>query len=172
MHEEQYLEVGQIVNTVGIKGEVKVLPLTDNPKRFDDLKNIFVDIKGNLEEAIISKVRYQKNVVILTLKGIDSIEKALKYKGYYIKINREDAVALEDDEYFISDLIGLKVYKSNNNYLGIIDDVFPTGSNDVYVVKNEGKQILLPAISQVIKSVDIPNGKMTVELLRGMEDEV
>jgi len=171
MHE--YIEIGQIVNTVGLKGELKVKPITDNIDRFNNLKEIFVDKKGNLEKLTISKVRYYKNMVILTLKDVDTVEKAEEYKGYYLKINRKDAVDLEEDEYFIVDLIGLDVFKLTGENLGKIVDVFPTGSNDVYVIKdNEGKQILIPAISKVVKTVDIENGKMIVELLRGMEDEV
>lgn len=156
MHE--YIEIGQIVNTVGLKGEVRVKPITDDLKRFNELKEVFVEQKGNLEKLIISKVRYYKNMVILTFKGLDNVEQVEKYKGYYLKVDRKDAVNLEEDEYFIVDLIGLDVFKITGENLGKIIDVFPTGSNDVYVVKNnEGKQILIPAISKVVKTVDIKN---------------
>lgn len=169
---QEYLEIGQIVNTVGLKGELKVKPFVDNLNRFEELSQVYIEIRANKEVAAITKVRYQKDLVIITLKGIDSIEQAEKYKGAYIKIDRKDAKTLEEDTYFIADLIGVEVFKEEGEYLGKIDDVFPTGSNDVYVVKKEGKQILLPAIAQVIKKVDIQNKKMVVKLLGGMEDEV
>ena len=156
---QEYLEVGQIVNTVGLKGELKVKPFVDNLNRFEELKEVYVEIRNNKEVAKITKVRYQKDLVIITLEDINTIEDAQKYKGAYIKINRKNAKSLEEDTYFIADLIGLEVFKEEGEFLGKIDDVFPTGSNDVYVVKKEGKQLLLPAISQVIKEVDIQNVK-------------
>lgn len=166
----QLLEIGQIVNTYGIKGFLKVVPYTDNIKRFDDLETIYIEIKNELEEYEIEEVKYSKNMVLLKLKGIDDINEAEKYKNLYLKIDRKNAVKLPRNSYFIVDLIGLEVYSdSNNELLGNIVDVFPTGSNDVYVVKDElGKQILLPAISDVIKNVDIENKKMIVHLIEGL----
>lgn len=167
---KQLLEVGQIVNTYGIKGFVKVVPYTDDNTRFEKLATIFIEKKNNLEEYEIKEVKYSKNMVLLSFKGIDSIEEAQKLRNCYLKIDREDAVELPEDTYFIIDLIGIQVLTEDGRNLGKIDDVFPTGSNDVYVVKNEnGKQILLPAIGDVIKQVDISNKKMIVHLLEGLE---
>ena len=105
----------------------------------------------------------------LKLKGIDTIEQAEKFRNCYLKINRKDAIELEEDTYFLVDLIGIEVFTESGENLGNIIDVFPTGSNDVYVVKNEeGKQVLLPAIKDVIKSVDIKNKKMVVNLIEGL----
>ena len=166
---ENLMEIGQIVNTYGIKGFVKVVPFTDNINRFEDLKTVYVETKKGLENFEIEEVKYAKNTVLLKLKGIDDINIAEKYKNCYIKISRENAVKLPEDTYFIVDLLDIKVYTDEDIYLGNIIDVYPTGSNDIYVVKNEeGKQMLLPAIGEVIKTVDIQNKKMVVHLLDGL----
>lgn len=165
----EYLEIGQIVNTSGLKGIVKVNPFTDDITRFEKLKTILVDKNGTLVEYEIEQVRYHKNMVMLKLKGIDNIDQAEKLRNFYIKINRKDAVKLPKDSYFIVDLLGLEVYTSENELLGKVDDIFPTGSNDVYVVKNElGKQILIPALKTVIKNIDLESKKITVELPEGL----
>ncbi len=166
---EQLMEIGQIVNTYGIKGFLKVVPYTDDIKRFEKLKSIYIQTKKSLETVIIEEVKYAKNLVLLKIKGIDNINDAEIYKNCYIKIDRSDAVELPEDSYFIIDLIGIKVYTDEGEALGDIIDVFPTGANDVYVVKNElGKQVLLPAIGDVIKNVDIKNKKMVVHLIEGL----
>ena len=166
---EQYLEIGQIVNTNGLKGLLKVKPFTDDITRFEALKTIYVQIKKELVEYEIEEVKYVKNMVLLKFKGIDDINEAEKFKNLFLKINRKDAVPLSENSYFIVDLIGCNVITEQGENLGIVDDVFPTGSNDVYVVKNEqGKQILLPAIADVIKNVDIQKKQITVKLLEGL----
>ncbi len=166
---KQLMEIGQIVNTYGIKGFLKVVPYTDDITRFEDLKSIYIEIKNSLETFIIEEVKYSKNLVLLKIKGIDDINTAEKFKNCYIKIDRKDAVKLPEDSYFIVDLIGIKVLTDNNEELGNIVDVYPTGANDIYVVKNElGKQVLLPAIGEVIKNVDIENKKMIVHLIEGL----
>ncbi len=166
---QNLLEIGQIVNSYGIKGFMKVVPFTDDITRFEKLKTVYVEIKKELEELEIEEVKYHKNLVLLKIKGIDDINDVEKYKNCYLKIDRKNAVELPEDTYFIVDLIGIEVYDENQKLLGNIIDVFPTGSNDVYVVKDEmGKQILLPAIASVIKQVDIKNKKMVVNLLEGL----
>lgn len=166
---EALIEIGQIVNTYGIKGFVKVVPFTDNINRFEDLENIYVETKKGLETFQMEEVKYSKNMVLLKLKGIDDINIAENYRNCYLKIDRKDAVTLPEDTYFIIDLIDMEVITEEGETLGNIIDVYPTGSNDIYVVKNEqGKQILLPAISEVVKTVDIPNKKMIVHLMNGL----
>ena len=133
------------------------------------LNNIYIQTKKSLETVTIEEVKYAKNLVLLKIKGIDNINDAEIYKNCYIKIDRIDAVELPEDSYFIIDLIGIKVYTDEGEALGDVIDVFPTGANDVYVVKNElGKQVLLPAIGDVIKNVDIQNKKMIVHLIEGL----
>ena len=166
---QEFLEIGQIVNTFGIKGMVKVKPFTDDITRFEKLKTIFIEHKKELLEFEIESVRYQKKQVLLKLKGIDTIEEAEKYREDYLKINRNKEEKLPEDTYYIVDLIGLDIYTENGELLGKLDDVFSTGSNDVYVVKNsEGKQILLPAISDVIKNIDLEQKKIVVNLIEGL----
>lgn len=167
---KDYLEIGQIVNTYGIKGFVKVVPFTDDITRFEKLKSVYIDVKGDLQEFTIEEVKYSKNMVLLKFKEIPDINIAEKYRNYYLKINRNNAIKLPKDTYFIADLLGLDVYvQETNELLGKVDDIFPTGSNDVYVVKNElGKQILLPGTKEVIKVIDIENGKILVNLIQGL----
>ena len=166
---QEYLEVGQIVNTNGLKGLLKINPFTDDITRFERLKTILVEHKKELLEFEIESVRYQKKQVLLKLKGIDTIEEAEKYREDYLKINRNKEEKLPEDTYYIVDLIGLDIYTENGELLGKLDDIFSTGSNDVYVVKNsEGKQILLPAISDVIKNIDLKQKKIVVNLIEGL----
>ena len=167
---QKYFEVGQIVNTFGIKGYVKVKPFTDEITRFGELKSVYISQNSKaLYKVEIEGVSYQKEMVLLKLKGIDDMTEAEKYKGAYLKIDRKDAKKLPKDTYFIADLIGLEVYTDNNELLGKLDDIFKTNANDVYVVKNkEGKQILLPATKEVIKQIDLENEKIIVHLTVGL----
>lgn len=166
---EEYFEIGQIVNTSGLKGEIKVKPFTDDITKFNNFKTIYVSIKRELKEFEIEHVRFSKNMVFLKLKGIDTIEEAENYRNLYLKRKRDKDEKLEEDTYYIVDLIGCKVHTDDQKELGEVVDVFSTGSNDIYVVKDElGKQILLPAIKDVIKNVDIKNRTITVYLLEGL----
>lgn len=166
---EEYFEIGQIVNTNGLKGMLKVKPFTDNIKEFEDFKSIYIQRKSELIEFKIEMVKYVKNMVLLKLEGIDDINEAEKYRNLYIKVNRNVMPKLPEDSYYIVDLLECEVYTVEGEHLGKVDDVFNTGSNDVYIIKNElGKQILLPAIGEVIKNVDIPNRKITVKLMKGL----
>ena len=166
---EEYFEIGQIVNTSGLKGILKIKPFTDDIKKFSNLKTIYIKTKSGLTEFKIEQVRYVKNMVMLKLAGIDTVEEAEKYRNLYIKILRDQEEELEEGSYYVVDILGCKVNTDANQELGKIVDVFQTGSNDVYVVKDEqGKQILLPAIKQVIKNVDIKNKIITVHLLEGL----
>ncbi len=166
---QELLEIGQIVNSYGIKGFVKVVPFTDDITRFENLKTIYVEQGKKLKEYTIENVKYSKKLVLLKFKGIDDINETISLKNCYLKINRKDAVELTENSYFIVDLIGLEVYTDEDAFLGKLVDVFQTGSNDVYVVKDElGKQILLPAIKEVIKSVDIENKRIIVHLIPGL----
>ena len=166
---QKRLEVGQIVNTFGIKGEVKVTPFTDDINRFDDLKKVYVKTRKDDKQYKVENVRYHKNMVLLKLEGIENPEQAELLKNAYLEINREDAIPLEEGQYFIVDLIGLDVYTDEGQLLGKVDDIYNTGANDIYVVKDElGKQVLLPGIKEVIKQVDLDNEKIIVHLIPGL----
>ena len=166
---EEYFEIGQIVNTSGLKGVIKVKPFTDDIKKFNSIKTIYVVIKKELKEFQVENVRLNKNMVFMKLKGIDTVEEAENYRNFYLKVKRDKDEKLETDSYYIVDIIGCKVITEENTNLGIVDEVFSTKSNDVYVIKDEaGKQILLPAIKDVIKNIDIKNKTITIHLLEGL----
>ena len=166
---QKRLEIGQIVNTFGIKGEVKVNPFTDDITRFDELKTVYVKIKGKSELYKIENVKYHKNMVLVKFKGIDNIETAEKLRNAFLEVDRKDAIPLEEGTYYIVDLIGLDVYTDEGKLLGKVDDIYNTGGKDIYVVKDElGKQILLPGIDEVIKEV-ILDEKIIVHLKPGLK---
>lgn len=166
---QEYFEIGQIVNTFGIKGFVKVKPFTDDMQRFEELDSILIEKGKQLLELPIEEVKYQKNVVLLKLKGIEDINMAEQYKGCYIKIPRQKARKLPEGTYFIADLIGMDVYTDEAVLLGKLEDIYQNKSSDIYVVKDDlGKQILLPAMKEVIKQVDLENEKIIVHLIDGL----
>lgn len=166
------MEIGTIVNTHGIKGEVKVIPTTDDIKRFELLKSLFVETRAGLAEFPILNVRYVKNFVLLQLEGIDDMTEAEKLKTCLVKIPKALALPLADNEYYISDLYDIDVFTEDKVYLGQIVDILFTGANDVYVIKDKkdpgSKEILIPAIKACILTVDIENNTMTVHLLEGL----
>ena len=166
---QKRLEVGQIVNTFGIKGEIKVTPFTNDIRRFDDLKKVYVKTRKESKLYNVENVRYHKNMVLLKLKGINTPEEAEMLRNAFLEIDREDAIPLEEGTYFIADLLGLEVYTDEGKLLGKVEDIYNTGSKDIYVIKDElGKQVLLPGINEVIKEVDLNNGKIIVHLIPGL----
>ena len=168
---EQYLRVGVISSTHGIRGEVKVYPTTDDPERFRELKKVILDAKGGQRTLETQEVKFFKNQVILKFRGLDNINDVEKYKGTDLLIPREDAVPLEENENFIADLIDMEVVTDAGERLGILTDVIQTGANDVYVVKtSQEKEILLPAIRDCILEVDVEEKRMRVHVLEGLLD--
>ena len=166
---QEYFELGQIVNHFGIKGMVKVNPFTDDISQFEELESILVEKNGKLLDIQIEEVKYSKNQILLKLKGIDTVEEAEKYRGCYLKIARSNSKKLPKDTYFIADLLGLTVYTDENILLGKVEDIYNSGANDIYVIKSEdGKQILLPGIGEVIKQIDLEQEKIIVHLIKGL----
>lgn len=164
---EDRLEIGKIVNTHGLRGEVKAVAWCDAPELFEELAYIYID--GSRYD--IRAVRYQKANLILSLEGIDSIEQAGQYKNKVMQADRSQLDGLIDGErYFITDLIGLEVFWGER-LLGQVADVIATGANDVYSIKTpEGRELLIPAISQVVKEIDIERRIMRIEPIEGMID--
>lgn len=161
------LEIGQIVNTHGLKGEVKVYPWCDDPEIFHELAFVCIGDK----EYDIEKSRLQKNMVILKMDGIDDINDAEMYRNKVLTVPREELGELPEGTYYICDLLGCSVVTIDGMQLGKIDDVIKTGSNDVYSVKNEmGKQVLIPVIDDVVKDVNLEDKLITVQLLKGLID--
>lgn len=170
MDSVEYFEIGKIVNTQGLHGDLRILPVTDEPKRFLDLKEVIVDNGKSKSIYKIERVWFHKNFVIIKFYEISDMTSAEKLKGTSIKIDRKEALPLNKDEYYISDLYDMDVYTDENEYLGKIDDIIFTASNDVYQVKCDGKNILLPAIKQCILNVDLNSRKMTVHLMEGLRE--
>ena len=167
---EQMLRVGVITSTHGVRGEVKVFPTTDDAKRFKTLKKVILDGREPLELSI-EQVKFFKNMVILKFKGYDNINDVETWRQRDLLITRDQAVELKEDEYFITDLIGLTVVNEEEAVLGRVKDVLESGANDVYVVElTGGKELLLPAIKDCILNVDLEGGRMKVHVLDGLMD--
>ena len=168
---EDLLQVGIITSTHGVRGEVKVYPTTDDPRRFRRLKEVVLDTGREKLNPEIEGVKFFKQFVILKFKGLDNINDIEKYRQKSLYVTRKNAVRLQRDEYFIADLIGLKVQDEDGTELGTVKDVIETGANDVYEVEMaDGRSLLLPAIKQCILNVDVENGMMQVHVLEGLLD--
>lgn len=165
------LEVGKIVNTHGLRGEVKVVPWTDYPEVFEDIETVYIKKKSDFERLDIAGIKYQKNNLIIRFAQLKDINEAEKYKNRVLYAERASLGELPEGVYYIADLIGLDVVKEDGEKVGIISDVFNTGSNDIYEVKREGqKNLLLPVIDDVVLNIDVENKKVTVRMMEGLED--
>lgn len=169
---EQLLRVGVIASTHGVKGEVKVYPTTDNLERFKSLKQVILVTQRKEEiHLTVSGVKFFKQFAILKFKEIDNIDDIQKYKGCDLMVSREHAQPLEENEYYIGDLLGLKVVSDAGETLGVLDDVLQTGANDVYVVKRpNGSELLLPVIRDCILDVIIEEGLVIAHVMEGLLD--
>ena len=163
---KEILRVGKIVNTHGLEGEVKVIPLSDDPKRYNELEFVLIDgVKRNIESC-----KYQKDRVIVKVEGINSIEEAEKYKNKYMEIPREYAVPLEDDTYYIADIIGCRVYDTEGKDLGEVYDVIQTKNNDVYWIKKP-KELLIPVLLDIVIDIDVESKKIIIKPVGEWQDE-
>jgi len=168
---DDFLRVGVITSTHGIRGEVKVFPTTDDINRFKKLKEVILDTGKEQINLEIESVKFFKQLVILKFKGIDNINDIEKYKGKDLLVTRENAIKLKEGEYFIYDLIGSTVITDEGIEIGELIEVIQTGANDVYVVKTkEGKEILLPSIKECILNVDIDQKQIRVHIMPGLLD--
>ncbi|CDA88041.1 ribosome maturation factor RimM [Clostridium sp. CAG:230] len=167
---EDFFRVGVIANTHGIRGEVKVFPTTDDVKRFDYLKEAYIDAGKEKIKVEVSNVRYFKNLVIVKFKGIDNINDIERYKGKDLLVTRENALPLEEGEYYLADIIGANVYTEDGILFGSLEDVIETGANLVYSVQHEGKEVLLPVIDDCVKEVNVEEKKVIVHIMKGLLD--
>lgn len=166
---EKFFQVGIITSTHGIAGEVKVFPTTDDARRFKLLKEVILDTGKTQISMEIEGVKFFKQFVILKFKGIDNINDVEKYRRASLLVTRKNAVKLDKDEYFVADLIGLKVLNEDGNEIGSLRDVIETGANDVYVIDlNDGRELLLPAIRQCVLNVDVEAGFIRIHILEGL----
>ena len=168
---EEMLRVGVITTTHGVRGEVKVYPTTDDAERFLELEEIWLDTGKERLPLKIQNVKFFKNMVILKFEGYDDINAVQAWRQKDLLVTREQAVELQEDEYIIGDLIGLHVEDEEGNALGVLRDVLETGANDVYLVSRPGeKDLMLPAIKDCIREVDLESGIMRVRVLPGLLD--
>lgn len=166
-----YIRIGVISASHGIKGEAKIYPTTDDIRRFDRLEYCFLEEKGEMIRLDVSSVKYVKGMPVIGFSQFHSIDDVLRYKNKDLLIPREEGVGLEEDEYYIADLIGLSVRSDNGEELGTLTDVMETGSNDVYIIEtSEKKEILLPAIRDCVLDIDLEEGVMTVHIMPGLLD--
>jgi len=166
---KEFIIIGKVVSTQGNKGEVNVLPLTDSIDRFKNLDNVFLRSKKNQTILNIEKIRKRKDTVILKLKDIENIEEAKMIVGSFLEVERKNAVKLPKETYFIFEIIGLEVYDENNIFLGKVENVISTGSNDVYVVKNKDEEeLFIPAIREVVKNVNLEKKRITIKMVDGL----
>ncbi len=166
---ENFLKVGVITTTHGVRGEVKVYPTTEDAERFLELEYVLLDAGGELRRLEIENVKFFKNLAILKFKGIDNINEIEKYRGRDLWIPREEGQELGEDEYYIADLLGMDVVLEDGAPFGTLKDVLETGANDVYVVTmKDGREVLLPAIHECILDVSPEENRMTVHLMKGL----
>ena len=163
---KDYIKVGKIVNTHGVKGYIKCIPLTDDLERFEELEYVYTE-KDNIKRTI-DDVWYQKGLVCLKLKDIDDMDKAELFKDTYISIVEDQLRVLPENSYYLFDLEGMDVYSNNGDYIGKISEVYQTGANDVYEVKNNINSYLIPAIKDVVKSVNVQDKKMIINVIEGL----
>ena len=167
------LKVGKIVNTHSLKGEVKVISSTDfEEERFKKGSKLLIT-RGNqlIREVVVQSYRNHKNFLLVKFEGIDSVEEAEKLKNLQIKIDSDEVGELEENEFYFHEIIGCQVFDENDRNLGEIIDILTPGANDVWVVKGEeGKEILIPYIEDVVKKIDITNKKVNIEVMEGLID--
>ena len=165
----EYLQIGEILRAHGVKGELVVLPLTDDPSRFKGLKSVFIDTGEGLEANEIEYSKLSANTLYVKIKGIDDRTKAETLKGGFLLVHRSEAVSLPQYSFFICDIKGCEVYNESGEKLGIITEVLQTGSNDVYeVTDTKGEPLLIPALKEIFLEVDTENKKIIVRLPEGL----
>ena len=168
---EKMFQVGIITATHGVRGEVKVYPTTDDMRRFKRLKEVILDTGKEQITLEVEGAKFSKQLVILKFKGIDNINDVEKYRQKSLYVTRENAVRLRRDEYFIADLMGLRVRDEDGAEIGVLREVMETGANDVYVIDlDDGRELLLPAIKECVLNVDVEAGFVQIHIMPGLLD--
>lgn len=169
MEKKDLIIIGRIIREWGIKGEFLVFPLTYDPKRFKELNEVYIEKNGSLEQKEILEVKPHRENILLKIKGCDTPEEAKKYRGSFIKIQRTKSPKLPKDTYYYYDIIGMDVYSVDGEFLGKVDSIMKAGECDVYTIKGNKGEYLIPAIKDIIKEVNIESKRMTVKLLEETE---
>ena len=168
---EKMFQVGIITSTHGVHGEVKVFPTTDDVRRFKRLKEVILDTGKEQITLEVEGTKFFKQFVILKFKGIDNINDVERYRQKSLYVTRENAVRLKKDEYFIADLMGLRVHNEDESEIGVLREVIETGANDVYVIDlDDGRELLLPAIKECVLNVDVEAGFIQIHIMPGLLD--
>ncbi len=161
------LKVGKITNTHGIRGDLKVYPLTDYMERFEELEWVYIE--GLDEKFYIKNIRYMATVVLLSFKDHEDINLVEKYKGKYLLIDNSQRRVLPEDTYYIADIIGLDVYDIKDEYIGRVKDIIQTGPNEVYIIEAKNKkEILIPAVKEFIPTISLEEKKIIIDPIEGM----
>jgi len=170
--EDGLLVIGKIVSTHGIKGKLRVNSYAESPAIFTSQKFFYVkDEKGNFKRYEITNVEPHKNVILVELDGISSIDEAEKLIGTSIFIEKSKLLPLSEDEYYWFEIIGLKVFTDEGAFLGKVERILQTGSNDVYVIRNKKKECLIPAIADVVTNIDVIKKTMIIHPLEGLFED-
>ncbi|WP_010292776.1 ribosome maturation factor RimM [Clostridium senegalense] len=156
---KEFMSIGQITKPHGVRGEVKVFSLTDSLEEFRELEKVYID---GVERKITS-CKLQSDRAILKIEGIESMNEAEEYRNKYLKIHRNDAKQLEEDSYYVADLIDCKVFDTDGVELGKVYDVLETGSNDVYWVQGGKEEVLIPALKEIIVSINIEKSEIVIK---------
>ena len=164
----EYIQIGKIINTHGVKGELKIFPLTNNIYRFDHLRTAYLG--ENKKKVEVESVKYHKSLVILKFKEFNNINEVLQFKEEFLYVDIDDTIDLPQGRYFIFDIIGCEVYDTSNNLIGIVVEVIQSAGNDVYVVKNADsqKEYLIPAIKEFFTLIDVASKKIIIDPIEGM----
>jgi len=167
---DEFIRIGKILKSQGNRGAVKVLPLTDFPERFRDMKQVRVKLQDSRPVYTIEEIKPHGKFLTIKFKEIVDMNAADKLRGSYLEVTRQEVVPLQDDCYYIFDIVGMSVFDQNETFLGRVTDVLQTGANDVYVVETGGRPLLIPALKQVVREVDLQERRMLVDLPEGLAD--
>ena len=165
-----YIAIGKIIQTHGIRGQLKAIPYSGIAERFSDLKTVYIESDAGMIGFVLEKMHIIDNATLMKLSGVDSREQAQALLKKELWVPETQKVLLSENSFFIHDLIGLSVFDIHAQYIGKLEDVWQSAGNDIYVVRNDGKEVLIPAVSEFIETVDIAAGRMTVRLIEGMAD--
>ena len=166
------IKIAKVINTHGVRGEVKAIPLSDFPERFNSLRTVFLEKGNGYTEYRVESIRWHKNELLIKFEGIENPEQAEMLKNKYLSVKVKDTVPLPEDCFYFFEIIDLDVVDVNGVKLGTVQDILQTGANDVYVVhRDKGKELLIPALKKVVKQVDLERGIMVVDIPRGLLDE-
>lgn len=171
METSDLIAIGEIVKARGVNGELKVIPLTDNPKRFGEIRRVFFKGPAGVQELSIRGYRVLNGTVLVKFEGINDLTAAELLGRGLMMIPKEERPNLPAGRFYQDDILGLKVYTIMGEFLGTVEQIFSTGANDVYSVRHQSRQVLVPALKSVVKQIDLVKGKMVVELPEGLVEE-